>query len=258
MGRDDLTEMGGVRQSFLTTHWSLIDEVGEDEPKDKNQALIEELIRQYWKPVYCYVRRRGYGNEEAKDLVQGFFHEVVLGRELIEKADKGKGRFRTFLLFALNRYLTAVHRVRGAKKRIPESRLVSVDFTEPPEFAEITSELTPEESFDYAWVSALLERVLEDVEAGCYEDGKTVHWRVFRDRVIGPIMNETSAPAMGDICHKYGISDTARASNMIVTVKRRFQSALKRHLRNSVISDEEAGDELEEIMKFLPAMAQDG
>jgi DNA-directed RNA polymerase specialized sigma24 family protein len=258
MGRRDLTDMGGIRESFLTTHWSLIDQVSKDDHKDKNRALIEELIKQYWKPVYCYVRRRGYGNEEAKDLVQGFFHEVVLGRELIQKADKGVGRFRTFLLFSLNRYLMAVHRVEGAKKRIPASKKVPLDLVEPPELAAITSELTPEESFDYAWVSALLERVLEDVEASCYGDGKMVHWRIFRDRVMAPIMNETSAPSMEDICHKYGISDAVKASNMIVTVKRRFQSVLMRHLRNSVTSDEEADEELEEIMRFLPKMAQDG
>lgn len=258
MGSRDLTDMGGVRESFLTTHWSLIEKVNSTDPRDKDQALIEQLIKQYWKPVYCYIRRRGHDNEEAKDLVQGFFQEVVLGHDLIQKADRGKGRFRAFLLFALNRYLATVHHMEEAEKRIPRSKMVSLDFADASEFAEITSDLTPEESFDYAWVSNLLERVLDDVQKYCCEDGKAVHWQIFRDRVLTPIMSDTAALSMDDICHKYGIPDVVKASNMIVTVKRRFQSVLRQWLRNSVTCDEEVEEELAEIMRFLPKIAQDG
>jgi RNA polymerase sigma-70 factor (ECF subfamily) len=257
MASSDFTEMGGVGASFLTTHWSVIEQVGSDGPEDQNQALIEELIKQYWKPVYCYLRRRGYANEQAKDLVQGFFQEVVLGRELIQQADKTKGRFRTFLLFALNRYLTAVQHMETAKKRIPRGKLVCLDAVDQLELAETTSGLTPEDSFNQAWVSNLLERVLEHVKADCYENGKTVHWHIFWDRVVAPIMNETVPLSLEDLCHKFGIADPVKASNMIVTVKRRFQSVLRQSLRNSVSSDEEMEGELAEMAGFLPRLAQD-
>ena len=100
MSRDDQTEMGGGQVRFLTTHWSLIEAVASEE-KDENHALIGSLLKRYWKPVYCYLRRHGYGNEEAKDLTQDFFHEVVLGRDLFQRADKSQGRFRSFLRVAL-------------------------------------------------------------------------------------------------------------------------------------------------------------
>jgi len=258
MRDEDFTDLGGVRKSFLTTQWSLIEKVHSHEQQDKNQALIGQLIKRYWKPVYCYVRRKGYKNEEAKDIVQSFFHEVVLGRELIQKADKGKGRFRSFLLFALNRYLKVVQRDEKAKKRIPKSKLFSKDLVDIPELMEITSDLTPEESFDYAWVSELLQRVLKEVEAKCYKDGKMVHWNIFEDRVLKPIMEEVEALSMEEICHKYDISDAVKASNMIVTVKRRFRMSLKGYLRESVTSDEQVEEELEEIMRFIPKIAQYG
>jgi len=257
MGCGDFTEMGGVGAAFLTTHWSIIEQVGSDSPEDQNQALIAELIKRYWKPVYCYLRRRGYPNEQAKDLVQGFFQEVVLGRELIQQADKTKGRFRTFLLFALNRYLTAVQHMETAKKRIPQDKLVCLDAVDQMELAETAADLSPEDSFNQAWVSNLLERVLDHVKADCYEDGKSIHWHIFWDRVVAPIMNETAPPSLEDLCHKFGIADKAKASNMIVTVKRRFQSALKRFLRNSVTSDEEMEEEWAEMAGFLPRLAQD-
>ena len=71
-------------------------------------------------------------------------------------------------------------------------------------------------------------------------------------------MEEQDALCMEDICHKYDISDAVKASNMIVTVKRRFQSSLIRHLRESVTSDDEVEEELKDIMKLFPIIAQDG
>ena len=113
MKRDDMTDMGGAGEAFLTTHWSIIDNVSSSDD-DKNQALIGLLLDRYWKPVYCYLRRKGHDNEQAKDLTQGFFHEVVLTRNLIGRADSTKGRFRTFLLHALNQYLADEQRKEAA------------------------------------------------------------------------------------------------------------------------------------------------
>ncbi|MHC4326984.1 MAG: RNA polymerase sigma factor [Planctomycetota bacterium] len=257
MKHDDMTDMGGTGEAFLTTHWSVIENIGESD-EDRSRALIGSLLRKYWKPVYCYLRRKGYDNEQAKDLTQGFFHDVVLGRSLIQKADQSKGRFRSFLLIALNRYLITAKTGQAAQKRIPKSKLISLDVKDLPELRQTASELTPEDSFNYAWVSALLEQVLTEVEAKCHEDGKTVHWHVFHDRVLDPIMEKTDPPSMKEICRKYAIESEATASNMMVTVKRRFQTALRNHLRGLVVSEEKIDEELAEIMRFLPKMAQDG
>ena len=256
MRYDDYTDMGGVGKVFLTTHWSLIENVVASDD-DKNRALIELLLKKYWKPVYCYLRRRGYGNEEAKDLTQGFFHEIVLGRKLIEKAERAKGRFRSFLLIALNRYLINIRHEQGAKRFIPKTKIVSTNIVDILDLPEVVTTLTPEDSFTYAWVSALLEQVLVELKAEYDKSDKMVHWQVFRDRVLRPIMKGSDAPALEAICKKYGISDTVRASNMMVTVKRRFQTLLRQHLRNSVMSDKEANEELAEIRRFLPKVAQD-
>jgi hypothetical protein len=115
---------------------------------------------------------------------------------------------------------------------------------------------TPEQSFDYAWVSALLEQALEDVETACYKDGKTVHWHVFRERILTPITEGGDPPALSEICHKYDIESPRVASNMIITVKRRFQAVLQKRLRETVTSDGQMEDELAEISKFLPEIAQ--
>jgi hypothetical protein len=126
------------------------------------------------------------------------------------------------------------------------------------ELPQTISTLAPEDSFNYAWVSSLLEDVLEEVEAQCHSDGKGVHWQVFCDKILQPVIDGTDPPSLKVLCKKYGIKDEAMASNMMITVKRRFQVTLKKQLRDSVVSEEQIGGELEEIKRFFPKIAQDG
>lgn len=250
MERHEHTSMGGTAEAFLTTHWSAIGKIaaGDD---TADHALINELLKRYWKPVYCFLRRRGYDNEQAKDLTQGFFQEVVLDRQLIQRADRAQGRFRTFLLTALGQYLARVHRKETAQKRIPKEKLVRLEQISGGDLPEPAGSLTPEQSFNYAWVSQLLDKLLAEVQAKCRTEGKGLHWQVFHDRVLEPIMKNGRAPSLTAICNKYGIEDERKASNMIVTVHRRFRAALKRHLRRSVTGDAEVEEELRELMQMF-------
>jgi DNA-directed RNA polymerase specialized sigma24 family protein len=177
MSAYDQTDMGGAGYAFLTTRWSLID--GIQSTDDQDRALIDRLLQRYWKPVYCYLRRKGHNNEDAKDLSQGFFHDVVLNRSLVERADPGKGRFRAFLLHALDQYLINENAKEMAHKRYPRGGLVSLDTSDLPVLSGTISELTPEDSFHYAWLSELLEQVLSELEAQCRKDGLDVHWTVY-------------------------------------------------------------------------------
>ena len=113
------TWIGGHEKSFATTRWSDLYRA-RTQSEDHRKKIIQKLITIYWKPVYCYLRRRGYQNEAAKDLTQAFFCEVVLHRQLIQQATHSKGRFRAFLLAALDRYLIDVYRRESAAKRCPE------------------------------------------------------------------------------------------------------------------------------------------
>jgi RNA polymerase sigma-70 factor (ECF subfamily) len=254
MRYDDQTDMGGEGQAFLTTHWTLIESIQAGD--DSSHALIGSLLKNYWKPVYSYLRRRGYTNEDAKDLTQAFFHEIVLGNELVQQADQRKGRFRSFLLVALRRFLINVKHKETALKRIPKGKLVSLDVDDPDSVVAVSDDLSPDDCFNYAWVSCLLERVLGEVEATCHEDGMTVYWKVFEQRVLLPILDETNPPSVKEICNRYDVPDGTKLANMIVTVKRRIQSALKKHIRDLVTSQEEVSEEFQEMACFFPEIAQ--
>lgn len=255
MGCRDQTDMGGEREAFLTTHWSLIE--GIKKHQDKDQVLIGLLLERYWKPVYCFLRRKGYGNEEAKDLTQGFFHEVVLNRHLVERADSSKGRFRSFLLHALEQFLISQKRKETAKKHIPKEKLVPLDITDPPVLLQDILKGSPEDCFVYAWKSILVDRTLSQVQAECKEQGLEIHWNIFRDRVVQPLIDGKRPPSNKDISSLYGIENEAAVSNMLVTVKRRFKTALKRQLRTTVLSEDDITPELQEMLNFFGKSAQE-
>jgi RNA polymerase sigma-70 factor (ECF subfamily) len=254
MGYNDQTDMGGSREAFLTTQWSLIENIKADQGRDR--TLIDFLLRQYWKPVYCYLRRKGYDNEKAKDLTQDFFHEIVLNRNMIGRADRARGRFRSFLLYALNEYLIKQNIRDGARRRTPKGKLVSLELSELATLPQSVATASAEESYHYAWLSALLERVLAQVRSECEQQGMETHWALFYQRVVRPILGGQSPVALADISQEQGVGNAKTASNMIVTVKRRFRTALMEHVRTTLLSGEQTAEEMEELLRYLPKSAQ--
>ena len=116
--------------------------------------------------------------------------------------------------------------------------------------------LSPEETYNYAWLSALLDQVLSEVEAKCRREGMEIHWKVFHDRVVQSILENVEPLSLAEICEKYAIEDEKKASNMNITVKRRFQAALKQYIANTVTSEANVNEEFEEIMQFSSKSAQ--
>jgi len=245
---------GAGRGLFGTTRWTeIFDARSADEPRKRD--ALEGLLTRYWKPVYCYLRCRGLDTEDARDITQGFFHEIVLGHRLIEKADRARGRFRTFLLRCLNRYTANIRRAQRAKRRAPEggrirlNQLGRVRLPEPVHYA------TPVEIFDYAWASALLDQVIAEVAGKCREKGNATHWDLFRERILLPAMHNIESPSLANLCEKYRIQSKLKASNMIFTVKRYFQAVLRRHVRQFVGSDADVDEEISHLMKIFSRRA---
>jgi DNA-directed RNA polymerase specialized sigma24 family protein len=249
MTHKDQTDMGGLRESFLTTHWSLIENI--QQHADKDRFLIGLLLERYWKPVYCYLRRKGYQNEEAKDLTQGFFHEIVLNRGLVDRADSSKGRFRSFLLHALDQFLIDRKRRESTKNHIPKEKLVPFDITDPPELPQAILDRSPEDCFAYTWKSELLERTLAQVQADCQQQGLETHWFLFREKVLEPTLNRKESEPMKVIAARCGIASESTAFNMLLTVKRRFKTTLRTNLRITVLSDDDVDQEWQEMLNFF-------
>jgi DNA-directed RNA polymerase specialized sigma24 family protein len=235
---------------FPSTRWTAIWQARlTDSPP--GEAALDRLLGRYWRAVYCYLRYKGYSYEAAKDHTQGFFHEIVLGRGLVQQADREKGRFRTFLLTALNRYLVSVHRAEKAKHRVPEGGFVSLQNMKNLDIPGPVHGRTSAEAFDYAWASALLDQVIAEVAGACGEMGKQSHWDVFCERVLVPVMDNSQPPSLPHLCQKYGIPTEAKASKMIFATKGLFRKILRSRVRELVDSDIEVDGEIHDLMKIF-------
>jgi hypothetical protein len=126
-----------------------------------------------------------------------------------------------------------------------------LDDTELPRFLAEQSQADPERVFNHVWACELLDEVLTKLQYEYNTTGRAKYWGVFRERVLDPIMEDTVAPSLAELCTKYEIEGESRASNMIVTVKRRFRSVLMRHLGRFVQPGSKVEDELNDLLIIL-------
>jgi len=230
----DHTSLGGDARGFPPTEWTRILSC------PHREAVLAELCEKYWKPIYCYLRSMGFGNEQAKDLTQGFFTEKVLGQDLAAKADREKGRFRSFLLRAARNYAISVRRAGRMHLSLDDDHEVE------------DARGNPETEFNRAWADGLLQEVLEELELECRERNKLTHWQMFHDWLLEPQI-EQKKEAMDQICVRYGVPDTSTAYHMIENVKRRFRSILRDRLSTLVGSEEEIKMEIRDFIDIFSA-----
>jgi DNA-directed RNA polymerase specialized sigma24 family protein len=245
---DDKPADGPKRKTFIMTCWTEIRAAMTLDPKRRSKAT-GRIMEWYWKPVYAYLILRGNNHDKASDLVQGFFVKVI-ERGLIQQADADKGRFRSLLLTALDNYAHDEYEKGITQKRRPSDGVKSLNaFEVPPPLSAI--EASPEQAFDYAWASQLIDDVLADVEAQCRQAGQQQHWEVFRQTVLEPILFGAEIPPMPALCQELDIDTPKQAAAMNVTVKRRFKRILQAHVREFVASEEEVESEIGDLMEIL-------
>lgn len=235
---------------FRTTLWSRHYALKNGDSAEQHE-ILHFLIRRYWKPVYSYLRRVGYSEEDAKDLVQDFFLHC-LKSELFAKADPEKGRFRNLILTALKRFLAKKHRDAHARKRHPSKGFAYIDETafheEHP--AALRDGETPDQIFHRAWIKDLVGRILKRLEKHCLESGKNTHFELFRAHVIAPALDGIESPSLNELGAAHGLSGKD-AHNRILTVQRAFNRFLKDEIQIYALSEEEVAEEIQDLQRFL-------
>jgi len=133
---------------------------GRADSEEAFQAL-ERLCRTYWYPLFAYVRRRGYAEDQAKDLTQAFFAQVI-SRKYVADADPERGRFRTFLLTSLDHFLANEWHRGQTQRRGGGVEFISLDYVREQESHTLDPGhgVTPERLFERRWAEAVLARVL--------------------------------------------------------------------------------------------------
>lgn len=236
--------------AFPTTQWGLFADIRNGSPVARHAAL-DILTRRYWQPVFLFLRRTGQDEENAKDLTQAFFADWI-ENDVFGKADQRKGRFRSFMLTCLKRFAFNQHRTDQAQRRRPEAGLVSLDELmdrdAPPSLP--AASLTPDMVFDRAWASAVVLRVLRNLERECQDTGKAVHYDIFARRIINPILNGSLEPSMADLGREHGLTEK-QAANHLETAKRAYRRLMSEEIRLYADSEIEVADEMRSLFAIL-------
>ena len=231
------TTMGGSKRGFQATLWTVVLKA-----KEHSREALEQLIRTYWKPVYVYIRRWGYPGEEAKDLCQGFFADL-LERDFLKGVSREKGRFRTFLLTVLKRYLINESERKRAQKRGGGKAVLSLDFTRAERDFTImpTTDETPERSFNRAWALEAMSRALTAL--GAEMDPET--FAALKPHLAG-------GPAYEATAKKLGIT-VVKLNNLIHRTRKRYREILRAEVAGSVTDPAEADEEVRNLLEAVKA-----
>jgi RNA polymerase sigma-70 factor (ECF subfamily) len=234
------------QQQFQTTCWSQILAAREGGTTQARAALAA-LCSAYWYPLYAFVRRKGYDAEAAQDLVQGFFTRLLEKGELAA-VDRGKGKFRSFLMAACTHYLANQRDKDRAGKRGGGRALLSIDrlAAEGRYGREPAHGLTAERLFERQWAVTLLDQVLERLEAEMTAAGKSRQFAALRPALLGRAERTPYARIGAEL----GISEEA-ARAAAHRLRGRYRELLRAEVTRTV---EDPADVAEEIRTLFAAL----
>ena len=231
--------------TFDTTSWSVV-LTARDSASDRADEALSRLVQTYWMPVYWYVRRQGYGDEDAKDLTQGFFCRL-LARDFLRNVRPDLGRFRTFLLTALKHFLRDEWQKTRGRGRDDVTR-VALDFAaaEAAYLQYSSHEEDPCMVFDRQWARALLDSVLRQLAAEYVARGCGDVFETFRECLIvdGSRLN------LGEKAASLGMSMSA-AKVTVHRLRKRYAKRIRGEIARTVESPEAVDDELHYLFQVV-------
>lgn len=231
---------------FKTTHWSVVLAAG-GTTSPGAAAALEQLCRKYWYPLYAYVRRQGHNPEDAQDLVQEFFFRFLRQRS-VRRADRNRGRFRTFLLSSLKHFLINEWSKANREKRGGGRPLISLDADESETrfLAEPADHRSPDKAFDRQWAMVILDRVMAEVQAEFAVGDRG--W-VF-DELKPLLMGEESEISYAELAPRLGMTHGQLKVN-VHRLRRRYREVLRKEIAQTVDEPGVVEDEIRELVAAL-------
>lgn len=240
------TAAGVEGRSFHSTLWTLILRAKGGEGAERRAAL-ESLIATYWRPVYWFVRRKGKPAETAKDLVQGFF-TALLEKNYLQYVERGRGKFRTFLLTALDHYVADEWDRARALKRGGAASVASLDFDRADaELVQDPSTRSPDQAFLRDWALRVMAEGLQAVRAQFAREGRTAEFEALRLHLS---YGAGAAPTYLEVAERLGVGEN-EVRTLIHRTRQRYREAVLSVLRASTESEDEAREELRDLLAAL-------
>jgi RNA polymerase sigma factor (sigma-70 family) len=246
-----LTAIGGDADrgpaGFTTTHWSVVLEAQGESPAA--QEALEKLCRTYWRPIYAFLRRQGVGREEAEDITQGFFAQL-LERRKFSALRKEKGRLRSFLLGGLKYFLADEQRRAMAIKRGKGQRLIPLEDLRADERFEMepADPVTAEMIYERRWALTVLERVLSRLK----DEYLAADNAALFDSLKQLLPDEPDSPSQVEIAAQLGMTENA-LRQAFYRFRQRYQALLREEIAHTVATPGDIEDELRHLIAVLEA-----
>ena len=246
-----LTAIGGNAHhgpvAFTTTHWSVVLEAQGESPAA--QEALEKLCRTYWRPIFAFLRRQGIPPEEAEDITQGFFAEL-LERGSLDAVRKEKGRLRSFLLGGLKYFLANEERRAMAIKRGKGQRLIPLEEFRADDRLEMepADPVTAEMIYERRWALTVLERVLSRLK----DEYVAADNAALFDSLKELLPDEPGSPSQAEIAARMGMNENA-VRQAFYRFRQRYQAILREEIANTVATAGDIEDELRHLIAVLEA-----
>lgn len=242
-----MTDSPEQRRTFPSTHWTQLKQAGHHpDPEQRFQAL-QQLVQRYYTPLKHHLQYvKALSPEKAEDWLHDFLHSKFLKDSFLAQADHHRGRFRTFLLNSLDRYVISQYRKTAAAKRCPqESVPLHEQRTHPPD------QRDPSNHFHAEWAKEVVRQAAERMHEHCTTRGRQDVWTVFKKRQIDPALHGTQPVGYNELVAQLHIETPVQAQNLLVTAKRIYTRCLYSVVREYVNDEQEAETEIRDLRQFL-------
>jgi RNA polymerase sigma-70 factor (ECF subfamily) len=239
----------------MTTHWTVVSDLSSAAvTPDRSRAAMAKLCRDYWPPLYRFVRWRGYSPADAQDLTQGFF-TYLIEKKVYLQPERIRGRFRSFLLLLMKRYLRARLAHDSCEKRGGGKRLLGCEKRSPDDFNavsehefSISAPLDEERAFESSWAASLVSNAMAALVSEYCDGAKAQVFAELRPFLTGGV----SLPTHEAVAARLGVPvETVRSH--LCRLRGRYRALLRAEVRRTVPREEDIDDELRYLCRVLIA-----
>jgi DNA-directed RNA polymerase specialized sigma24 family protein len=236
--------------SFQTTHWTVVLRAREEESPESAQQALSGFCEAYWPPLYSFLRHRGYSSADAQDLVQGFF-ALLLEQNTLTRADRQKGRLRTFLLGSLQNFLYNEYDRARALKRGGGRQIVSIEDHLPEAEAAMlaTAHLSDAGAYDLVWASTIVSRAWQNLQNAFVAEGKAEWLEELRPFVAG---GSVTPPNQEAAAARLGVP-IATLRTWLSRLRQRYRESLRMEVAGTVSDPADVDAELRHLYQILVA-----
>jgi RNA polymerase sigma factor (sigma-70 family) len=240
-----ISETAVPRPEFQTTHWSLI--IAAQGESLEARVALEKLCRTYWYPLYAFVRREGHSADEAQDLTQAFFARLIERRDL-DRAQREKGRLRSFLLVSLKNFLiNEWHRARAAKRGGGETFVALDELNAEQRYSlEPVDALSADRIYERRWALTLLDHVMVQLESESTASGNRDLFAALKPALTG----EENTASQAELAARFGMTENA-LKQALFRLRQRYRILLRAEIANTVATPGEVEDELRFLIAAL-------